>query len=75
MQKIDEYIKRYKEVADIKQLQDMDTYELIGYYMSNFPADPVSRFNYDRIQNNISYTKTMGVDKILTAIKLVESAN
>lgn len=71
MKRVDIYIKKYEDVKDIKLLNELDTFELVGYYMSNFPADPVSRLNYDRLENRLSYTKSIGVDKILTALKRI----
>lgn len=72
MQKADIYVERYKAVQDDKKLHELDTFELVGYYMLKFPADPVCRLNYDRLENNVSYTKSMGVDKILLALKMLE---
>lgn len=72
MRKAEIYIERYKAVMDKKSLNELEMFELVGYYMLNFPADPVCRLNYDRLENNVAYTRSMGVDKILTALKNME---
>ncbi len=67
------YIDKYEGVKDTKKLYEFDTFELIGYYMSNYPADPAGRISYDVIENNIPSTIATGVNKILVALKELEN--
>lgn len=67
------YIDKYKDVKDTKKLYEFDIFELIGYYMSNYPADPTGRLSYDVIENNIPRTIATSVNKILVALKELEN--
>lgn len=62
-------IRAYKEVKDTVKLVDMTAPQIAGYYLENYPNDPIGMLNEDIHQLDVPYVDGSCAKTIIMAVR------